>query len=767
MNNLSRALVLCAAIALIGCAEDDPQQFIEEGKVLFEKDDLKSARVQFKNALQINPKLAEAYYGLALIEEKKLDWQAMKANLQEVIVLDPNHLNARVKLGFLLINQLDKAKEHAAIALKLDSDNKDVILLDSRIYYEEGEYKAALQRADRVLEKDSSNPEAIWLKATILMTEEHDDQAEAVIDQGMEKNPGNIELGTLKVKLHKAQKKFDEVIKDYEVLVASHPDNKELRLEMINILIRYGKHEQVEVAIHKAIETYPEDTGLKLGFIDYLEIGGDAKRVEAQLKDFISASPAELKLKDRLAQLYLAQKRYPEAKTLLQDMLSADPEGKEGLNAKVQLAEIALTEKDKDRAKKLLGEVFVVDAGNTRALVFRAMLRLNERDADGAISDLRIVLRDQPDAGRAMVMMAQAHQLKGEPEVAESYLRKALEVRPDDISAIMPLSAALLKRGDYARAEELLTKAIKAIPDNLVVRELLVRLRVSKKDWVGAEAAAENIQKQPKGVLIGRTLKAMLAKKQGHFEEAIRIYTNILEKEPKAKDVLASLGMVYEEAGRRADYLVFLKDFVKKYPSDISAYNELGRIYALEKQWGKAETTLQQALQIDTFSLATYQLMAGVLEQQGKSDGVVNLYRNGLVKRPDQPMLMLELAKYLVGKQQKEDAIAVYENLLKKYPDFAEAANNLADLLLSARTGSADLRRALTLTERFKDTNNPYFLDTYGWALFKNGDVDNALTALEKSAAALPDNIAVKNHVQEVLEQAKRKNDVKFGGIKG
>ena len=32
MNDLSRALVLCAAIALTGCAEDDPQQFIEEGK---------------------------------------------------------------------------------------------------------------------------------------------------------------------------------------------------------------------------------------------------------------------------------------------------------------------------------------------------------------------------------------------------------------------------------------------------------------------------------------------------------------------------------------------------------------------------------------------------------------------------------------------------------------------------------------------------------------------------------------------------------------
>jgi len=766
VNNLSKAFALSVVIALTGCAEDDPQQFLKEGYFLVEKGDLKSARVQFKSALQMNPKLADAYYGLALLDEKEKDFQAMRRNLLEVIGLNSVHVEAHVKLGFLLINQLGKAKEHSAIALKYDSDNNDVVLLDARIYYEEGKYKDAQQRIERVLEKDPSHVEAIWLKATMLLAKKDNDLAEVVIDQGIERNPGNIELGTLKVKLHKTQKKFDEVINDYEVLTASHPDNKALRLELVNVLILYGEPKQVEVAINKVIEKYPEDIGLKLAFIKYLQVKGYGKRIEGQLNEFISVSPVELKLKFRLVQLYLSERRYTEARTLLLNMISIDPEGKDGLDAKVQLAEIAWAEKDKSKADKLVDEVLVSDVGNTLALMFRAKLKLSKKDADGAISDLRIVLRDQFEVGKAMVMMAEAHKIKGELEVAESFWRKALVEKPDNVSAIMPLSAMLLKRGDNARAEELLIKAIKSSPSNLVVRELLIRFRVSKKDWIGAKEAADDLGKQPKGLLIANTLKAMLAEKQEHYDEAIQIYTNVFEKKPNSKTVLASLARVYASASRSADYLVFIKGFVSKYPDNVGVHNELGRIYAQGKKWDKAEAVLQQVLEKEVFSLEAYRLMVGVLEHQGKSEEVVNLLRNASLKRPDQPMLMNELAKYLTRKQQREEAIIVYEKILKKYPDLSEAANNLADLLLSTHTDQVRLSQALELTMRFKGTDNPYYLDTYGWALFKNGDVKNAITVLNKSVAILPGNIVFNNHLQEALKQAKGKNEVLFDEAK-
>ncbi len=91
-SRLTKILAICLIAMLTACAEEDPQQYIQEGKALLDKGDMEGAQLQFKNALQVNPKLAEAYYGLALIAEKKQDFLAMGKNLLEVVALDPNHV---------------------------------------------------------------------------------------------------------------------------------------------------------------------------------------------------------------------------------------------------------------------------------------------------------------------------------------------------------------------------------------------------------------------------------------------------------------------------------------------------------------------------------------------------------------------------------------------------------------------------------------------------------------------------------------------------
>ena len=759
MNKLPKALALSVAIALTGCAEDDPQQFIAEGNALFEKGGLKEAGVQFKNALQINPELSEAYYGLAKLSEKESDWVGMHRNLQEVVRLDPNNLDARVKLGTLLIEQLEKAKEQVSSALKLDPENNGAILLDGMIQYKEEHYKEAMQQVDRVLAKESMNTKAIWLKASILLHEKQNAEAFALINRGLEREPGNLRLGMLKVQIHKTEKKFDEVIKDYEVLIAANPDDKGLYLAMANNLDRFDKPKRVEMILRQAMEKFPEDIDLKEALLDYMKLRRNFKLMESQLKDFISTQPEELQFKERLVDLYREQKRNDEAKTLLHEIITAEPEGESGADAKIQLAEMALAAKDKQTAENLINEVLTIDSGNPRGLLFRAGFKLERKDADGVVSDLRIVLRDQPESTQAMVVMALAYLQKGESEVAESFLRKALNIKPDDMSAIMPLSTVLLKRGDYTRAEELFTKAIAAKPNNLVVREFLVKLRVSQKDWKGAEAAVYELEKKPKGVLVARMLKGMLAEQQKQWDKAIQIYSDILTKQANANRVLNLLAKAYEQAGRGADYRSFLEGFVVQHPGNAGALNELGRIYGLERQWSKAESILQQALQIESVRLVSYKLMAGVLEQQGKDERVVDLYQSGLVKMPGHPLLMLELAKYYARTQQLDKAINTYETLLLKQPKFAEATNNLADLLLNNSTKPEDLNRALILTEQFKDMSNPYFLDSYGWALFRTGDMEKALAVLTKVVKMLPNNSITYYHLGEVLYVTGRHSD--------
>lgn len=134
--------------------------------------------------------------------------------------------------------------------------------------------------------------------------------------------------------------------------------------------------------------------------------GGD--QVEKLLRKYIKESPNELRFKFRLAGYMLKDRRNLKAQVLFNEIMLADPIGKDGLMAKAHLAKISFEEKDKVLAEKLVAEILNVDKANSDALLLRAEILLDARKVDAAISDLRIVLRDKPDSALAMTLMARA-----------------------------------------------------------------------------------------------------------------------------------------------------------------------------------------------------------------------------------------------------------------------------------------------------------------------------------------------------------------------
>jgi tetratricopeptide (TPR) repeat protein len=123
MNNLktiSLAIVLMTGLAGCGSSADSAAGFIDSGKKLLAQDKPEKARLEFKNAIQVDPKVVESYYQLALLDEKAKSWKAMFANLSKVEQLDEKHHDAVIKLGqlYLLSGELDKALERANKVIK-------------------------------------------------------------------------------------------------------------------------------------------------------------------------------------------------------------------------------------------------------------------------------------------------------------------------------------------------------------------------------------------------------------------------------------------------------------------------------------------------------------------------------------------------------------------------------------------------------------------------------------------------------------------------
>jgi cellulose synthase operon protein C len=109
--------------------------------------------------------------------------------------------------------------------------------------------------------------------------------------------------------------------------------------------------------------------------------------------------------------------------------------------------------------------------------------------------------------------------------------------------------------------------------------------------------------------------------------------------------------------------------------------------------------------------------------------------------------LRLASAALALLKGDEESAISQYELILKDQPKLLLAINNLVSLLLDHRSDQDSLARAWDLAANLRNSNVPQFLDTLGWADYKHGDFERAVSNLETARAKLSNSAAVLYHL--------------------
>ncbi|MDD2761830.1 MAG: tetratricopeptide repeat protein, partial [Methylomonas sp.] len=356
-------------LMLSACEVEKPDRYLEEGKALFNSGDLDGARLQYRNALQLDPKLAEAYFGLALIEERQHNWLEMADKLLATVAADPAHLPGQIRLGrlYLLSGQLDKADRQAKIAVQLDSHSLDAALLAAEIEFGRGNTAGLLNRVEELLEKRPNLAGAVGLKARMLAAGGKYDEALALLAAGIEQNPGMRDLWLLKIRLEIDDHRFEQAVHDYEAVIAQTPE-ADLYGAYADLLNQIGRRHDAESVLKQAVDRMP---------------GNDA-------------------LKFRLADYYLANRRLQEAESVLRKIADDAAGPSEQALARIKLAQSALLQHNRVRVLQLAEEVLALDAANVEALLLRAGMRLDKGDAEGAVADLRIVLRERPESEQAL-----------------------------------------------------------------------------------------------------------------------------------------------------------------------------------------------------------------------------------------------------------------------------------------------------------------------------------------------------------------------------
>src|SRR4051794_29352325 len=101
---------LLAACILAGCSASPAQReakFLRRGNESLGRNDLARALLDFRNAAQAMPADAEPYYRIALVNLQIGDMSGAFAGFSRALELNPDHVDARLKLAGLMATSAD------------------------------------------------------------------------------------------------------------------------------------------------------------------------------------------------------------------------------------------------------------------------------------------------------------------------------------------------------------------------------------------------------------------------------------------------------------------------------------------------------------------------------------------------------------------------------------------------------------------------------------------------------------------------------------
>jgi tetratricopeptide (TPR) repeat protein len=141
---------------------------------------------------------------------------------------------------------------------------------------------------------------------------------------------------------------------------------------------------------------------------------------------------------------YARTGRGDQAKKVLDAIVAGDP--KFAALAKVRLARLKMSERDKEGARALLNEVLKERPGHVEALVANAGLLTEERRFDDAQAALTAALASNPRSVDANFALGALHALRGRSADALKAFNEVLKVNPEHAAAQFEVRQTLPER---------------------------------------------------------------------------------------------------------------------------------------------------------------------------------------------------------------------------------------------------------------------------------------------------------------------------------
>jgi len=703
--NTGKCLSLVALmLAVSGCSRS-PQKYLASGDTYFKAGKYSEAVLQYRNAVERDPKLAKAHFQLAEAYLAMGNSQAAFKELQSTIDLDPGNVQAQTQYASMLLmtRNYDDAKSRVDKILVTDPNNSTVHAVAGQRLALLHDWSGAIREYQTAITLDPKRVENYSSLAAVHLSRNEPSDAETALKQGADANPQSMTARVNLANFYLAQRKLEQAKSELNAASKLAPSDPVPRLLLANVYVAQGNLPEAEKLCLQIKSLAPDDPRAYRALAVFYAKTRQPEKAVTELESLESSRPKDRWIKVALAETLLSLGRVKDAAIPTQELLSADANDPSGLvlNGRILTSEHKYPEARAILEKAIQGGPNSADAYfylgvaqsamgmSTEAKVSLEQARklspgaaapeaaLAELDAShGHYYEAENLANAHPNDPRAELLGAEAELAKGNLQKAEQMAQASLDRQPANLSALNVLTDVYLREGKAPQALSRLSSLVSEHPRNARLQLLLAKTYYQQKDIAKAEASVR---------------------------QAISL-------DPEMPDAHSLLGNIDSANGLKDEAAKEFKAEIVTMPSNTPSYLLLASLYSEQGNWKEEISTLEKAHTMDPSSPYVANNLAFLYMEHGRDPhaalSLAQTAKNGL---PNSPVTAdtLGWAFYKVGYY--EPAIAQLNAATQKAPDRATYQYHLGEAYLAAgrlEPAEQSLQRALKLDANFADAGN-------------------------------------------------------------
>ena len=765
---LFRIVTLTLAAALIASCSKEAKKtrFLAEADSYFKAGNYDKAKVSYLNVVRLDPQNALAFERIGTMWLEDGSPLRAAAFLVKANELAPKNDQNRIRLTrcYLAIGRFADASKQALKVLEQTPDNEDAIIALTEAARSKEDIQAAEQHLEKYPKKDDISFHLA--SANLFLSSGDLAAAEKALRPALTVNPNSsaahMALGDLYL-LKKDQKQAGEEFKKaaelapvrsmerlkYAAFMSAAGDTAETRrisTEMTTqapdylpgwtllaeLAFKEGKYDEALSLLENVFSREPQYIDGHRLESEVLLAKGDTKKATEVLERLDQTYPDTPLIKYELARAYLKKNNMNQAKVVLDQAISINPNYAEAI---LLLADINLRSGHGEAVIEPMTRLLKRSPElRPAALLLAAAYGSLDRFDDAAVitgEEAKLAPRD-PQAQMALGLTLR--QAKRNDEARQAF-EKAAELAPDNLWPVDQLVELDLLEKHFDTAQQRIDRHFQKTPDSPAAHFFKGKILVAEEKWGPAETELQKtLQLDPNfGGAYDLLVQTYLVTNK--LPQALSQLQTQLSKNPNDASALMTLALLHERTNEFAKARDAYEHLLSLKPDLVSALNNLACLYADRlNDLGKAYDLARKARDLQGNDPAIADTFGWILSKRGEYQQALAILQGSAAKLPDSPEVQFHLGMtaYMMGQPDlARVALQKAASATNDFPGKEESKRHLA-LLKNDAAAAPELSVSQLEAMAKKQPNDVIAQTRLGEAYEKQGAADKAAAAFEQ-----------------------------------